>query len=144
MRSLTRKNRLTLWMAVGLLILGICMVWYIMSTKTIDMANAEPELYISANDLVDLLEKKDAAGLLSAEKVIEITGAIKEINEKNNRLTVILHVEGKEHPSIICDMMEGQEHLISKFEPTDTLVIKGVFKGILKDAIFLNCVVSHE
>ncbi|WP_161991980.1 OB-fold protein [Flagellimonas algicola] len=131
-------------MAVGLLILGICIVWFIASAKSMDMANAEPELYMSANDLVDLLEKKDGAGLLSAEKVIEITGAIKEINKKNNRLTVILHVQGKEHPSIICDMMEGQENLIKEFEPTDTLVIKGVFKGILKDAIFLNCVVSHE
>ena len=132
------------WTAAVLLILGVYLVWSTLITNTVDIAKRKPELYISAKDLVDLLENENITNILPAEKVVEITGAVKEINKRNNRLTVILHVEGKEHPSIICDMMEGQEEFIKKFAPNDTLVVKGVFKGILKDAIFLNCVVSHE
>lgn len=144
MRNLVSTNRLVQWVAVILLILGLYFVWSIWTTNTLDITKKEPELYISAKDLVDLLEKEDKTNILLSEKVVEITGAIKEINKRNNRLTVILHVEGKEHPSIICDMMDGQEEFIQKFAPKDTLIIKGVFKGTLKDAIFLNCVVSHE
>ena len=133
-----------IWVTAMLMILGMLLFWSIPSRDLTDVTQKEPELYINAKDLVELLEQKGSSNLLSSEKVVEITGVVKEINKRNNRLTVILHVEGKEHPSIICDMMKGQEERIEKFEPKDTLVVKGIFKGVLKDAIFLNCIVSHE
>ena len=129
MQNLFKKNSMAVMVLTIILLLAICIVWSIWVPKPVDMVKEEPELYISATELVNLLEKEDVNAVLSPEKVVEITGVVKEINKKNKKLTVILHVEGKEHPVIICDMMDGQEEFIGKLTPNDTLVVKGIFKG---------------
>lgn len=128
-----------------LLVMGLCLIWFTLPLNSENVLNKEPELYINAQNLISKLEGNTSEGIdLVSETVVEITGNIKEVNERNNRITIILGTDDKEHPSIICDMANDQKAYIKQLSPNDTIVIKGIYKGFLKDAIFLNCIVIHE
>ncbi|MEX0314875.1 MAG: hypothetical protein AB3N18_11900 [Allomuricauda sp.] len=125
--------------------MGLCLVWFTLPLNSENVHNREPELFINAHNLISKLEgnASESVGLIS-EKIVEITGKIKEVNERNNRITIILGTGEKEHPSIICDMAEDQRDYVKSLSANDTIVVKGIYKGFLKDAIFLNCIVIHE
>ncbi|WP_420604068.1 OB-fold protein [Flagellimonas sp.] len=128
-----------------LLIVGLSLIWFILPRHSENILNKEPELFINAQNLIAKLERGTSENFdLVPEKVVEITGEIKDINELNNRLTIILGRSDKEHPSIICDMAKNQKDYIKGLSVNDTIVIKGIYKGFLKDAIFLNCIVVYE
>ncbi|WP_136468803.1 OB-fold protein [Flagellimonas onchidii] len=128
-----------------LLVMGLCLIWFTLPLNSENVYNKDPELYINAHNLITKLElnASESIGLVS-EKVVEITGAIKEVNNRNNRITIILGTGDREHPSIICDMADDQRDYIKHLSANDTIVVKGIYKGFLKDAIFLNCIVIHE
>ncbi|PWL38688.1 hypothetical protein DKG77_10590 [Flagellimonas aquimarina] len=109
----------------------------------LNIAEAKPELYLSADTLISHFRAGDQK-FLKIESIVEIEGSIKEINTINNRFTILL--KGKEHDSssVICDMQANQNKYLSTLKPKDTIRLKGVFKGFLKDAVFLNCVISDR
>lgn len=104
---------------------------------------AEPELFLNAETLIAHF-KRESEYALGAEKIVEIEGTIKEINSLNNRITVLLEGGANASASVICDMQADQTKNLKKFKPKDTIRLKGIFKGFLKDAIFLNCVISQK
>ncbi|MGW9684045.1 OB-fold protein [Flagellimonas sp. 2504JD1-5] len=128
-----------------LLIMGLCLIRFTLPLNSENVQNREPELYINAHNLISKLELNTSESIgLASEKVVAVTGMIREINNRNNRITIILGSGDKEHPSIICDMTDGQKDYIKHLSANDTIMIKGIYKGFLKDAIFLNCIVIHE
>ena len=128
-----------------ILVFGLYMVWHISRPDTENLLQRESQLHINAIDLIALLEDNQIdSTILYSNNIVEITGTIKEINNRNNRTTIILNGGKKEHPSIICDMLLNQEEQIKNFSINDTIVLRGMYKGFLKDAIFLNCIVTHE
>ncbi|MBC31655.1 MAG: hypothetical protein CMH48_12535 [Muricauda sp.] len=88
--------------------------------------------------------KNENEHFLEAEKIVEIEGVIKEINSLNNRITILLEGGAAESACVICDMQADQTDDLKDYRPKDTIRLKGVFKGFLKDAIFLNCVISQR
>lgn len=130
---------------VALLVLGGFWVWKTFNVTAKKIKEETPELTIMANDLIATAQVDQS--LFSdayADKVLEVKGKILEINHLNNRTTVILEGEGKNGPTVICDLIKGQTETITGFNVADTVVVKGIYKGFLKDAIFLNCIISHE
>jgi hypothetical protein len=81
---------------------------------------------------------------LKTEQIVEVTGLVKETNLMNGRITVLLKGNNDSPPYIICDMMPHQKTTVSQFKPNDSVKIKGVFKGYLKDAVFLDCIVTFS
>lgn len=110
------------------------------------MLDALPEMEITAQNLLSVLNDgnqrlKDS---LKIERILEVTGHVKETNFMNGRITVLLKGNDESPPYIICDMVSHQKRVVSQLKPNDSVKIKGIFKGYLKDAVFLDCVVTYS
>ncbi len=121
-------------------------LWELLGTQRTDMLNATPEVEITAQNLLSVLSNgnrilKDS---LSTERILEVTGLVKETNFMNGRITVLLKGKNDTPPYIICDMISHQKEVVSKLKPNDSVKIKGIFKGYLKDAVFLDCVITFS
>lgn len=119
------------------------LLWRVYDSEDVNILEAEPELHLNAETLISHFKKEDDY-YLEPEKIVEIEGTIKEINSINNRITILLEGGSDESACVICDMKTDQTIGIEKFGPKDTIRLKGVFKGFLKDAIFLNCIISQR
>ncbi|WP_139063624.1 OB-fold protein [Flagellimonas eckloniae] len=132
---------------VGVLLLilsfGIGALYIFNKPDYVDLVEAEPELFLNAETLLLHFAAEDET-FLKAESIIEFEGAIKEINTKNERVTVLLEGNYPKTSIIICDMQPNQKEGLEGLGPTDTIRIKGIFKGFLKDAVFLNCVITDR
>ncbi|WP_045803034.1 OB-fold protein [Flagellimonas lutaonensis] len=125
------------------LAIGSFLLWNNYYPRQINILEAEPELYLDAETLIAHV-KNENEHFLEAEKIVEIEGVIKEINSLNNRITIFLEGGAEESACVICDMQADQTDDLKDYRPKDTIRLKGVFKGFLKDAIFLNCVISQR
>lgn len=76
------------------------------------------------------------------DQVIAVEGVIKEINYVNQRHTILLGGGQEDLALVICDMQTDQAKKTGFLKQGDTVVLKGVFKGFLQDAVFLNCVLT--
>lgn len=106
-------------------------------------ANTEVEIQINASDLLsNFIEDESKANNDFVERIIEVSGVVKEVTFLNNRYTVLLQGKG-EYACLICDMDDTEVNGISKVAIGDTITLKGVCKGFLMDAILLNCVLVN-
>ena len=103
--------------------------------EAITFKETKPEILIA-----DFKENEAKADLLYTGKVIEITGTVKEVSFLNNRNTLILQGKNKDS-GIICDMNNNQIIAIKDITIGETLTIKGICKGFLKDVVMLNCII---
>lgn len=115
-------------------------VYFMATSRNTDIINSQPAHTLDA-DMLNTILKNDSI-ILNPEDVLEFKGVIKEINYLNNRTNILLNLDSKSKMFVICDM---QDHLIEKkaaLKVKDTIKVKGIYKGILKDVILLNCVIS--
>ncbi|RNC88284.1 MAG: hypothetical protein ED556_03625 [Winogradskyella sp.] len=74
------------------------------------------------------------------DEVILVEGLVKNVNSLNNRNTII--IKGTNNELVICDMQKNQEPKLNAIHVGDTLAIKGILVGTLKDVIVHNCVIT--
>ncbi len=105
---------------------------------------SEAKVRIKSEDLLAsfMLDEK-RANATYVEKIIEVQGVIKNVTFFNNRYTVILQ-GGGEYMCIMCDMKNDQITQVQGLSIGDSVVLKGVCKGFLMDAILLNCVLVSK
>ena len=102
------------------------------------------ELHVTSEDLVtSFLSNEELANATYVEKTIEVEGIVKEVTFLNNRYTVLLQGSG-EYMCIMCDMKEDQIAQVQTLTKGDSVVLKGICKGFLMDAILLNCVLVKK
>ncbi|MEZ4811600.1 MAG: hypothetical protein R2819_14670 [Allomuricauda sp.] len=134
---------------VGAMALGVVLALVLskgLATKDIDMLNSTAEVEITAENLLSVLGEgnQKAIDSLKSERVFEVAGWVKETNLMNGRITVLLKGNEDLPPYIICDMMPHQKKAVSQLKPNDSVKIKGIFKGFLKDAVFLDCIITFS
>lgn len=130
--------------AVTLVLVGVLSWWYINRPDRFTYANNRPLIEITVDNMGDYFKPNTATTTLKPEQLVEIEGRIKEINTLNNRHTILIKGTLDASPYIICDMQTGQEKELELLKENDTIKVKGIFKGFLKDAVFLNCIVTHH
>lgn len=94
--------------------------------------------HFEAASLLIEIQQKD---LLITDQLITVEGYISEINDLNDRNTILLSSEKNGPISILCDMQHTQEDLMNTLEKNQKITIKGILKGSLKDIILLNCII---
>ena len=114
--------------------------------REVDMLNSKTEVEITAQNLLSVLGEKNREAIdnLKSDRVFEVTGWVKETNLMNGRITVLLKGNDDIPPYIICDMMAHQKNEVAHLKPNDSVKIKGIFKGFLKDAVFLDCIITFS
>ncbi|MFD0861570.1 hypothetical protein ACFQ1M_05085 [Sungkyunkwania multivorans] len=141
--KVTRQNSI-IFLLIGTALLGF--LWsraYFFKQDTINITDQEPAYMLHAEKIISSIDN-ESLHFLEAEAIVEIEGIIKEVNYTNDRVTIFLRADKEEAPFVICDMQQGQKERVEKLHPGDTIRLKGMFKGYLKDAIFLNCVISEK
>ena len=107
-----------------------------------NLENEVAELMLDSNDLIKSYAlNEEKSNQLYAEKIIEVTGFIKEITFLNERNTVILNSENETF-GVICDIHPNQEEKIKQLKEHQKIRLKGICKGFLKDVILLNCTIE--
>ncbi|MEM0932946.1 MAG: hypothetical protein AAGJ12_10790 [Bacteroidota bacterium] len=141
--SLKKKNILFLIFLTGLGLLGYL---YRATNKRPNENNltTKTEVRVKSQDLLTSFISDEAlANATYVEKTIEVEGVVKEVTFLNNRYTVILQGSG-EYMCIICDMKNDQTQVVQKLAKGDSVILKGICKGFLMDAILLNCVLLSQ
>lgn len=130
-------------MVLTLVLVGLVLGWYANRPDSFGYALERPLIEITVDNISDYFKPNTAITTLQPEQLVEIEGRIKEINTRNSRQTILLKGTLDQSPYIICDMQKGQEKELELLKENDTIKVKGIFKGFLKDAVFLNCIVTH-
>ena len=134
------------WKLLGSFLLVLVLSgWLIFSSifkdNCVDTHSLETSVRISSEQLLSSFKENElAANSNYVEKIIEVKGEIRDISFLNNRYTIYLY-GGDEINSLICDMNPDQADRVKELKTGQTVVLKGVCKGFLMDAIFLNCVI---
>lgn len=102
------------------------------------------DLKVSSSFLITefVLDTKKAESLYS-NKLLQISGKVKEITFLNNRNTLILQGQ-TEFESILCEIQITEEEKLKKLKKDQEVILKGICKGFLKDVIVLNCLLVDE
>ncbi|MGY3794586.1 OB-fold protein [Aquimarina sp. 433] len=133
-----------MFLFISVCFLSISVYYLIFGGEYINVVATEPELHLSSTSLVASFSRDEqTANDNYKNKVVEVTGSIKEISYLNNRSTLILEGNTKSS-SIICDIQPNHKMKLKKLKEGDTITIKGVCKGYLKDVILLNCVLTNQ
>ena len=131
-----------------LLLVGLFLLRYLNVSVTKkpneNSISAEVDLHVTSEDLVaSFLSDEEMANATYVEKTIEVEGIVKEVTFLNNRYTVLLQGDGK-YMCIMCDMKEDQMAQVQTLAKGNSVVLKGICKGFLMDAILLNCVLVKK
>ena len=142
---MTLKKSVILFVA---LLIGLILFRYLV-TVTSEQPNtnsltAKADHYITSEDLLDsFISNEELANKTYVEKTIEVEGIVKEVTFLNNRYTVLLQGNGS-YTCIMCDMKEDQVAQVQTLAKGSSVVLKGICKGFLMDAILLNCVLVKK
>ena len=109
-----------------------------------DTSQIKTKAKLSSNELLQKTTNGDSLLFNDyIEKAIEVTGPIKDITTKDNKVTILLH-GGHESRLVICEMQTNQNKYMDQLSKGEVVNIKGVFKGVLLDAILLNCIIIEK
>ena len=145
---LHRKTKI----GIGLiLLLGVLLTMFFWSNKEETVQKDTPldhDLALSDLKNILLLPEEHSEIEVKPGQIIQVSGYVKEVNLLNERITLLLKGEQDTGPYMICDLQSDQKQRIDQLQTNDFVKVKGVFKGFLKDAIFLHCIItdlpSHE
>lgn len=108
-----------------------------------NILNAKTEVMTTADEIsLSFLNNEEVANQQYTNKVLEITGIVKDITYTNSRNTIILY-GNQPDSNVICDVEIHQQNEVKKRMINNTVKIKGVCKGLLKDVIILNCILIN-
>ncbi len=138
-------KKYTYLLGVLLIVVAIAINNFVFKLDAFDIENKNALAIINAELLIsDLKSNKEKYNALFTDQVVGIKGIISEINDKNNRHTILLQGDEKSVSLVICDMQKDQKQKTNTLKIGDTVVLKGIYKGFLKDAVFLNCILSTD
>ncbi len=105
-----------------------------------DISAMESVAQLSADELILALEENED---FHREEILSVKGALVEINTKNDNINFLIKGNTIENHYIICEMNHSFDLRNNDFIPGETIVIKGILKGYLNDAVLLNCVLDN-
>lgn len=140
MRKIFSYIRSKVFLIIFTLLIGVYGFYKYLETER-DTSTVKTENTFSADEIsVLMLSKTDNTFYQYVEKAIEVESEIKEITFREGVYTLILKGDSNE-TSLLCEMQKNQNNIVKGLKIGDIVVVKGVFKGFLNDAIFLHCVI---
>jgi len=101
-------------------------------------AQLTPNEFISLFDIDNTNQAKEYI-----DEAIEIKGVLEKITFRDNKYTLFINSDQK-GKYIMCEMQTDQITAIEDIKKDEIVTVKGIFKGVLLDAILLNCIIINE
>lgn len=103
------------------------------------------EICIQSNTLIEaFIDDEKKANDLYINKLLQVTGVVKEINFLNDKNTLILQSTNYSDSGIICDIHKSQIKKLTNIKKHQKVILKGICKGFLKDVILLDCYIDFK
>lgn len=135
-----KNSRLKKLLLVGLILglIGAATATYLWFKPVAKISNMTTEISIPANELFMAFENDEAAANeMYLNKVLEVTGIIKEVKNKENGLPAVIFETDDLIFGVMCEF-ESQEGAAS-IKVGELLTIKGVCTGKLLDVVLNRC-----
>lgn len=127
---------------IGVVILGVVALSYgayMYFKPNANMKDLKSDVTFTAQDLFSAFETDEAAANTQyLDKVIEITGEIKDISTSEEGVTSITLEANNELSGVICQLQKDTEH--RTFKTGETVTFKGMCTGMLMDVVLVRCV----
>lgn len=131
------KNKIYLFTIIIITLITMVLSLKIKKSSHKNKIKNKSDFSFTSNELIKKFKNnQENAKNLYSDKIIEVSGKIKEISYLNNKTTIILKSENIDF-GVICELNPLEN--IKKLEKNKTIRIKGICKGYLKDVILLNC-----
>jgi hypothetical protein len=106
-----------------------------------DVSAIKPVAHLKADELIFELKKNEN---FFKDEVLSVQGFLFETNTKNGNFNILIKGDSNQNQYIICEMNKSFDKLGTGLEKKESVVVKGVLKGYLNDAILLNCVLENS
>jgi len=125
---------------IGILVLGIigAFIAYKMYNKPhVNVEEASADISITADKILnDFSSDENSANLKYLDKIIEVKGAISEINIEKGIITIETN---DDFGSVLCHLSEEASRKIGGLQQGQIIVVKGICTGFLMDVILVKC-----
>ncbi len=99
---------------------------------------------LTSNEFVSLFDDNNQPQIQGlVDKAIEVRGVLKKITLKEGRYSLLLTSNLKDR-YVLCKMQINQNPNVVELAPGQNVIVKGIFKGVLLDAILLNCIIIDD
>jgi len=106
-----------------------------------NMNNATTQIKLSATQLFsDYQVDETTANEKYLDKVMEISGKIKEVSTDEKGMTTLTLESGDDMFGIICQMDNLTKHNQTNFTEGEKINLKGICTGVLMDVVLVRCV----
>ena len=100
----------------------------------------DTEAHLSSREFISLFDTVNGnQSKQYIDKAIEIKGVLKKITKREDRYTLFIDSD-EEGRFIQCEMQIDQTQKVQSIKTDEIITVKGIFKGVLLDAILLNCI----
>lgn len=106
-----------------------------------NMQRQGADFELSASDLYsDFENDESAANTKYLDKIIQVSGNIREIIKEEDKVSIILET-GNLLGGITCELDDHSQHDISSLSEGDQLILKGICTGMLMDVVLVRCII---
>ena len=96
---------------------------------------------LTPNEFISLFDRTNSdQAKLYVDKALEIKGVLKKVTLREGTYTLFIN-SNEEGRFIQCEMQDDQIQKIKNIATDEIVTVKGIFKGVLLDAILLNCII---
>jgi hypothetical protein len=124
-----------------LALVGAGVGFYLWNKPHENMDRAKTDVQISAGELFTAFAENEAqANETYLDKVIAITGKVREVSNSPEGITKVTLDSGDEMFGVICQLDELSDHQRTDFQPGESVTFKGKCTGMLMDVVLVRCV----
>ena len=105
-----------------------------------DIAAAKSDITISANELLTAFQTgEEAANAKYNDKVVEVTGAVREVTQTEG-VTIVRLDAGDSMDGVTCELDADVKHKRTDFKTGDPVTFKCTCSGMNMDVVLNRCV----
>lgn len=124
-----------------LAIVGGALGFYMYNKPHQNMLKAVADMQLSATQLfTDFENDETQANTKYLDKIVEISGVVKEVSKDENGMTSLTLESGSDMFGVICQMDNLTKHQRTDFKEGEKIRIKGICTGVLMDVVLVRCV----
>jgi len=124
-----------------LVVIGGAFGFYMYNKPHQNMTKAVADLQITATQIfTDFDTDESQANAKYLDKIVAISGIIKEISTDENGMTSLTLEAGSDMFGVICQMDNLTKHTRTDFQEGEKVKMKGICTGVLMDVVLVRCV----
>lgn len=124
-----------------LALIGGSFGYYMYNKPHQNMNKATAEIHLTSTQLfTDYENDETEANGKYLDKIMEISGKIKEVATDENGMMSLTLESGSDMFGVICQMDNLSKHQRTEFEEGEEVKLKGICTGVLMDVVLVRCV----